>query len=146
MFGKKGVSPLIATVLLIAFSVALGAVVMTYSGSLGECGSVYIELVEKGGEPEVCLDGYDLIFTLENGPKEAISSFKLTYYGNLDATTIDLEETLGPGEVRKFTTEYNSNAFGALEKFKIVPVVIENGGQLICPSEKSIIVQGIPRC
>jgi flagellin-like protein len=146
MFGKKGVSPLIATVLLIAFSVALGAVVMTYSGSLGECGSVYIELVETGGEPDICLDDFELTFTLENGPKEAISSFKITYYGNLDAVTKDLEDTLGPGEVRKFTTEYNSKSLGAIEKIKIVPVVIENGGQLICPSEKSITIQGLPRC
>ena len=146
MFGKKGVSPLIATVLLIAFSVALGAVVMTYSGSLGECGNVYIELVETSGEPDICLDDFELTFTLENGPKEAISSFKITYYGNLDAVTTDLEDTLGPGEVRKFTTEYNSKSLGALEKIKIVPVVIENGGPLICPSEKSIIVQGLPKC
>ena len=121
MLGKKGVSPLIATVLLIAFSVALGAVVMTYSGSLGECGNVYIELVEKGGTPDICLDGYELKFTLENGPKEAISSFKLTYYGNLESMTEDLAETLGPGEARKFTVTYNANALGNIEKFKIVP-------------------------
>lgn len=147
MFGKKGVSPLIATVLLIAFSVALGAVVMTYSGSLGECGNVYIELVEKvDGDPDICMDDFEIKFTLENGPKEAISSFKLTYYGTLDSTTEDLLDTLGPGEVRKFTVEYNSRALGNLERMKIVPVVTENGGQIICPGDKSLTIEGLPRC
>ncbi len=52
--GRKGISPLIATVLLIAFAVALGAMIMNWSSNLlsesrieGECGKAKLSLVGK---------------------------------------------------------------------------------------------------
>ena len=69
MNGKKGVSPLIATVLLIAFAVALGAVVMNWGQSftkqtidntettqkttMGCSFDVSIKEVEINGEPQL---------------------------------------------------------------------------------------------
>src|SRR3989338_5405981 len=54
IMNKKAVSPLIATVLLIAFAVSLGAVLLTYMTSLGECGGVSIEIPTVDDEPQIC--------------------------------------------------------------------------------------------
>ena len=58
MLGKKGMSPIIATILLIAFAVALGAMIMNWSSSLvaggaldSKCGNVQLKV-----RSPVCLE------------------------------------------------------------------------------------------
>ena len=75
---KKGISPLVATVILIAFAVALGAVVMnlgaTITGprilSTKECQEVSIKLLEANAQPQVAFGGSGsqgfIEFTLDN--------------------------------------------------------------------------------
>ena len=51
MIGKKGMSPLIATILLMAFAVALGAVIMNWStGNISEggpdCSEIKVQIIE----------------------------------------------------------------------------------------------------
>jgi len=65
--GRRGISPLIATVLLIAFAVALGAVVMNFGRTLvggelptgaayGECAGVKVAIKDING-PQIKLEG-----------------------------------------------------------------------------------------
>src|SRR3989344_1722930 len=79
---KKGVSPLIATILLIAFAVALGTVIMNWGLSLGSssddpCAKVALELKKMVDNGEVCYgnrgaEGY-LNFVIENSGSTDIS-------------------------------------------------------------------------
>jgi len=49
VLGKKGMSPLIATVLLMAFAVALGGMIMNWSvdkGTGGDCDSINVKVVQ----------------------------------------------------------------------------------------------------
>jgi len=86
---KKGISPLIAAVMLMALVVSIGAVIMTWTkqyvgesldeadetlASEGVCGNdVYIELVEIDDEKQICFQNgtfsYNIDMTLSNGAK-----------------------------------------------------------------------------
>src|SRR3989344_5283518 len=88
---KKGVSPLIATILLIAFAVALGTVIMNWGLSLGSssddpCAKVALELKKMVDNGEVCYgnrgaEGY-LNFVIDNTGNGVI--FDFSAIGNLD--------------------------------------------------------------
>src|SRR3989338_9325373 len=79
---KKGVSPIIATILLIAFAVALGTVIINWGLSLGSssddpCAKVALELKKMVDNGEVCYgnrgaEGY-LNFVIENSGSTDIS-------------------------------------------------------------------------
>ena len=78
---KKAMSPLIATVLLIAFAVALGAMIMNWSADVvvddsvdleTACGSV---LIQNAGN--VCYADGQLSFTIRNAGKARINGIKL---------------------------------------------------------------------
>lgn|SRR3989338_6763963 len=145
---KKGVSPLIATVLLITFSVAVGAVIMTYSGSLGECGTILLEVSKINNQPKVCYnqDTASVEVTIENGPKEQLSKFKLTLEGSRNIDNRDLEEVFGKSETKKLIISYDKSSLGNLQKLKMVPVILEDGEELICPVSKALVIEGIQDC
>lgn len=75
---KKGISPLIATVLLIAFAVALGAVVMNWGKEYVQ--STAIDAREKGQAKQKCTST-DMEFIIVSGIP------KLCYVGNLTNAT-----------------------------------------------------------
>lgn len=148
MVNKKGVSPLIATVLLIAFAVSLGAVLLTYMTSLGECGSVSIEIPLLEGTPEICYNTntQKLEFTIENSGREDIEYLKLTLTGMVDVDNMDVEHTVPHSETERISIDYKRLSIGKLQKVKIIPVVIEDNEEVICPTEKTLTIEGIPDC
>lgn len=96
-FGKKAVSPLIATVLLIAFAVALGALVMnwgreyieqtqekvsTTSAQQSTCSfDVSMQLLKIGEKPCFDRSGRTFYAIIENGNYE-LTGYKVTVFGN----------------------------------------------------------------
>lgn len=145
---KKAVSPLIATVLLIAFAVSLGAVLLTYMTSLGECGGVSIEIAELEGEPLICYNSNTnkLDFTIENSGREDIEYLKLSLTGALNVDNVDVTRAIPRSETEKISVDYKMQYLGKLQKLKIVPVVFEDDDEVICPSEKILTIEGIPEC
>ncbi len=145
---KKAVSPLIATVLLIAFAVSLGAVLLTYMTSLGECGSVSIEISKMNDEPVICFNSNSnkLEFTIENSGREDVEYMKLTLTGALNVDNVDVSRAVPKSETEKIAVDYKMQSLGRLQKLKITPVVIEDDEEVICPSEKALIIEGIPEC
>jgi flagellin-like protein len=145
---KKAVSPLIATVLLIAFAVSLGAVLLTYMTSLGECGSVSMEIAELEGEPLICFNSNTnkLEFTVENSGRQDIEYMKLTLTGALNVENIDANRAVPRSETEKVSVDYKMQYLGRLQKLKIIPVTIEGDEEIICPSEKTLTIEGIPEC
>lgn len=148
IINKKGVSPLIATVLLIAFAVSLGAVLLTYMVSLGECGGLSIEIPVLEGTPEICYNTNtnQLEFTIENSGREDIEYLKLTLTGTVNVDNIDVEHAVPRSETERISIEYKMQYLGKLQKVKIIPVVIEGNEEVICPSAKTLTIEGIPDC
>lgn len=145
---KKAVSPLIATVLLIAFAVSLGAVLLTYMTSLGECGAVSIVIPSTGGNPDICYNSNSnkLEFTLENSGREDVEYLKLSLTGALNVDNVDVNKAIPRSETEKISVDYKMQYLGKLQKLKIIPVVSESSEEIICPSEKTLTIEGIPDC
>ena len=83
MFNKRGISPLFATILLIAFSIALGAVVMSWGEAYIEekaefakgvqevsrgCNNVFFSILSVKATPQICQKGNTIEVFLDNGP------------------------------------------------------------------------------
>ncbi|MFH1053299.1 MAG: archaellin/type IV pilin N-terminal domain-containing protein [Candidatus Woesearchaeota archaeon] len=144
--GKKGVSPIIAVVLLIAIVVGLGAVLMTISRSfmteteenIGEkteqmkCSTdVQIELVDK---VEETTPGTVYTFTIETGPYIDIDELIVTGIGSTDVLTATTDFTpLAKGRIGQYTATFASS-IGTMEMLKIVPAFNgDDGVSIPCP-------------
>ncbi len=81
MVNKKAISPLIATLLLIAFTVALGVMIMNFGKNIvddyGDCKSIQVELDDAPGSVCYLQDTSELSFTIVNKGKTDVSSFTI---------------------------------------------------------------------
>lgn len=146
---KKGISPLIATVLLIAFAVALGAVVMNWGRSYVEetakqsgqtsdakvtCAQkVKIEIVEVAKTPKICYnenEGYVEI-TLQNKGEVNLEGLLFNVLGD-EGTGIsyDVNETLERSRIKKYTIDYDTSEHGAIEFVQIIPKIDVSGSAI----------------
>ena len=132
---KKGLSPLIATILLIAFAVALGAVVMNIGRTtvLGPGADSTFSLIELGGKKQICNleNGPSSIleFTLKNGNQDEITDLQISIIGSKDIVNLGklLSQPIGRAETRKIAVGYDSSSVGQLKRVIITPVIIESG-------------------
>ena len=156
--GKKGVSPLIATVLLIAFAVALGAVIMNWGRSFVQerttdveettktetsCSlDVQLKVTEISGTPQVCYGGSGsngyIEFTIENQGKKAIESLGIVIGGSngiynnasLNSTSIILG-----GAVFKNIT-YDFSTYGPVRYITFIPSIDVGGATTVCSGSR----------
>ncbi|HII71893.1 TPA: hypothetical protein HA265_04020 [Candidatus Woesearchaeota archaeon] len=148
---KKGLSPLIAAVLLIVVVVGIGAVVtgivrnyvteskqtITEKSSDIKCGvEVDIEVPVVSEEMQICHDSVNNIinFTLENTGTATIDEIQIKFFGTSGFEAIDELSTNGvaigtwgtgmaAGETLKFNATYDSGAVGTLQQVNIIPRV-----------------------
>lgn len=101
---KKGISPLIATVLLIAFSVALGVIIMNWSlskieaGHANPCEAFLLELERPEPPISLCyeIESRHLKYQLRNAGDETIDRIRLIVSEPTTSQTIDLNVSLDP--------------------------------------------------
>ncbi len=160
---KRGVSPLIATVLLIAFAVALGAVVMNWGRSYTEqvadnvqkqgdvqlkCSQdVKLEVVELDDNPQFCLGEWGansyVNFTLRNPGTKKMESLQVTFIGETDvlvnSTVPNSSIAKEGGYSRKMSVGFPFSQVGKVKKVEIVPVVEINGIQSRCTGKGSTL-------
>lgn len=161
MKDKRAVSPLIATVLLIAFAVALGAVVMNWGHGqvqdTGACLDTEFTIEKIDSKPSICYvqgvrrpneqyPSNTLHIMASNQGSQAIDDIKLsliTESGEIINPLLD--EGLGAFETKKFRYSYNGN-FGGLRKVRIIPI-IETGTEetLICKEGVTEVIS-VPVC
>ncbi|MFW5852456.1 MAG: archaellin/type IV pilin N-terminal domain-containing protein [Nanoarchaeota archaeon] len=153
-FNKKGISPLIATVLLIAFAVALGAVVMNWGRSYVEetarqsgvtsdtkvtCAQkVRLEIVQVGRVPRICYNEDESVIeiTLQNKGEVELLGLLFNVLGTEGTgETVDIEETLQRSRIKKYEIEYSESEHGEAEFIQVVPKVQVTGSAV--PAECS---------
>ena len=150
---KKGFSPLIATVLLIAFAVALGAVIISSfqerlpdeeaSGAAppqrGCDSGVQIAISELEGVSQLCYaeqaeEPY-LHLNLENTGETDVKQIHLGIHGSDGIyTNKDLDATkmvAGVGGMLQ-KIPYSPAAYGSIERVIITPVVESGGSEEVC--------------
>ncbi|MFH1315895.1 MAG: archaellin/type IV pilin N-terminal domain-containing protein [Candidatus Woesearchaeota archaeon] len=170
---KRGVSPLIATVLLIAFAVALGAVVMNWgreyiedtqkdveikSAQTSACIiDVSLSLVKISDKPcyERTADGSDNIFhaIIENGDSTELTGYKITFIGdeetigNNGILTHEINDSIKQAEIISVDVEYGNLDATIIDIVKIVPKlkISGAGGETFC-TQSAIEIEDIRDC
>jgi len=130
---KRGISPLIATVLIIGFTIALAAVIMTWgSGFIKGMQKETEETAEKTmitatgvgfkiKDAEVKKD--ELRLLIENQNKMDIESFLVRIYGKDGTDTITINDKIEAYNIKKITAMFNVSAIGQVEEVEVLPVV-----------------------
>lgn len=160
---KKGVSPIIATVLLIAFAVALGAVVMNWGKGFVEntaktteektnlelaCQQELQLSVKKiSNIPKICYDSGNkyVEVMLENSGTVNITGMQYALFDSTGDSAILKNTTLsvGPGEVtRKVKIYYNDTTLsGSIVQIEFIPMIKPKGSitSQLCPKNNLVV-------
>lgn len=151
---KRGVSPLIATVLLIAFAVALGAVVMNWGRGYVESTAQFAQqksdlamqcsmevrakILTLDNVPQICYNSTHVKFTLENNGLTTLNQLQITLIGgNAVNTTLYTNLSLAQAEVKIFNVTYDNTTLGAIKQVRITP----GTKSILCP-ESAVTVSG----
>jgi flagellin-like protein len=158
---KRGISPLFATLLLIGFSIALGAVVMSYGQDYVEqqatfvqgtpevnsnvCESVDLQLINVKGVPQLCVNGANVELSLDNGPGARIDALQARVVGtdNIALTPNILKQPIAPAGALK--TMFSIAGVGTPQQIKLTPVLNTDAGQVFCP-DKAILTEDVRAC
>ena len=165
---RKAVSPLIATVLLIAFAVALGAVVMNWGRGYVEdtaniarersdievtCASeVNLKIVTIDSVPQIChndTDNKTVFFIVENRQSKKIEKIQARLIGDSTRVpyTADLgyEANLTTNQAKLLNFTYDDGTYGTPIQIKLTPYIKVGGTEVACPSS-SVIESNIKDC
>ncbi len=143
---KRGLSPLIATILLIAFAVALGAFVMSWGSTVdisGEidstqkCSETSLKLGVVNNFPQVYYGGEGnngfLEFTIENNGNQEIKGLIVWVVGEKETMISEIEKLqikIGYPLTKKLN--YNFNKYGEIKKIKFIPKITVNEEIVTC--------------
>ena len=146
IFGKKGVSPLIATVLLIAFAVALGAVVMNWGKDYVETTAknagdksnmelachqdIDIDIKEIQGVPKLCYNTSSTYveFILDNNGEKNIEGMRFVVFDSSSNMNIsnNLSFTIGAGGISKLT-RLTHGLNNSISQVEFIPMIKPKG-------------------
>jgi len=137
---RRGVSPLIATIMLIAFAVALGAVVMQFGAGLesSSCGAD-IQIIAESA----CIGASTIEVSVKNVGAADIGKLQFWVHGSDGAIKTQTSNVLlTRSSTDKTSVEYQKSAFGAPKKIEIIPF-LENGLQC---EENKVVTTRIGSC
>ncbi|MBI2652438.1 hypothetical protein HYX00_03135 [Candidatus Woesearchaeota archaeon] len=155
---KKGVSPLIATILLIAFAVALGSVVMNWGLNLNlgksadKCRNVEIK-IRNIDSAEVCFGGFGtngyIHFIIDNAGTADISGLAVWIVGDKGTNLFDLDNiSIKKGSLydkKDKEVAYDFSRFGNIKQVQFIPKIKSEQATEICP-KNAIKVEKIGIC
>lgn len=149
---KRGISPLVATVLLVGFTLALAIVIWMWAGGFleeraqkaGKVANVEISCATEVGFSvvEACKEGDLLKLTIENRKNLPLNGFIVRIEDGDDFEVKSIVQEIGKLEVGALTTEINLNPQSLL----LVPqILIGTGEEASCP-KSSIRVDDVQTC
>ncbi len=162
-FSKRGMSPLIATLLLIATAVAIGTSIMSWGITFyGEqttrskqellCSRMELEVNKIGDVQQICYDAQSnkISFTVTNKANIAIDAFIVWIVSkdtSKDIYVSDLNQVLKPGYPLKKEINYDFNVYGAINQVHLIPKIkkLNSEEQMICSDEK-LVLENIRPC
>jgi uncharacterized membrane protein YwzB len=153
MLGKRGIAPLLATVLLIVLAVGLGVVVMNFGRAQIEIAAqcsvdIGLDSVELNGKEQVCFDRDNnrLFFIVENGAQIDIESLRLRVIGEQAILAQDVDSSFIAKEnsLLKYVG-YDTSKYGEARQIRLTPRVTLYDEVITC-KEQSVEFEEIRDC
>ncbi len=130
-FNKKGVSPLIASVLLIGFAIILSIIVITYSNQQTLSLQRSTEKIISSSVPinfeikqATSIDLQKIRLLVQSNSQTSINSFIIRLYGDKGTQSANING-VNPLETSFIETTYNYNLVGNINKIELIPKTIE---------------------
>ncbi|OYT32639.1 hypothetical protein DRJ22_02005 [Candidatus Woesearchaeota archaeon] len=162
---KRAISPLIATILLVAVSVGLGALVMSwgeeYIAQRAEfvhtpqerqmigCERVQLSIIKINNILQVCksLEKNAIEVWLDNGPDVELYNIHARIAGTagVDVREEILEAPLARENAVKVSIPYDINKVGEVLQVKLTPKIYVGNKVISCP-DNAVRVERIPDC
>lgn len=147
--GRRGISPLIATVLLIAFAVSIGTMIMNWGKdavAAGDCSETRLEVQMINEKPMFCYDTLNnkVNVMIKNVGSTDIDRLKMRVitpdFGSEDKDIAD--SAIKAGDITSKNIDYvHSGQF----RVEILPVITLAGKEKIC-ADKEVFIDDIGRC
>ena len=151
LMDKRGISPIVATLLLISFAIALGVVIMTFGKAQVELEAqcpinIGLKLANIGGEEQLCYQNGELKFTLENGVNINVDGLIVNIIGTNRAETFELNDAvMSKAGIFLGNVPYNLASGGEIRQVKISPKIVLYDEEQICP-DKALIIEKVRNC
>jgi hypothetical protein len=134
---KRGMSPLMATALLIAFAITFGIFAMVLGGKIEEshseqginwtevCSQADLEFFSLRYNPYLCIDTEEDVvrFIVVNKGKHPIEKIQVVLVGDKVVFREILKEPLGPHYLYEGNISYDVDQFGMIKEIQFLPRV-----------------------
>ena len=154
---KRGLSPLISTLLLVFAAIAVGIIVMNWGRATLEenakCAiDTKMDLVYFNNEPQVCYGGSGdkgvIHFIVENGPSIEVERLHFRAIGEKGVLTTELDDSnidIGSSIIKDIP--YDFDLFGNIRQIKITPMLVlyPQEPPLLC-TEQGLVMENIKPC
>ena len=152
-FGKAGIAPIVATLVLVVFAVVFGVVIMNFGRAAvqqeSECTiDIGLEFSEIGGQTEICFDRAKEIirFTVENGVNMDVSGVTVNVIGTEKAESFALSDAkMSKAAVYLGDVGYNVGSNGEIRQIKIVPKIVPFDEEVVC-SKQALTAENVRDC
>jgi len=158
---RRGLTPLVATILLVAFSVGLGALVMSWGEEYIEekaefvqgtaeirsgCDAARIDIIHISGVPQACLSANGVDLWIDNGPDIELYNIQARIVGTDGVDTVEdiLEQPLLKANAARTTLQLNPT-IGTIRQIKLTPKIWTGSDIAICP-QSALNVERLPPC
>lgn len=146
-----GITPLMATFVLISFAIALGVGIMSFAKAEVEEGaqcplSIGLRLASIGEVKQLCYDAAQkqVSFVVENGVNTAVSGLIVSVIGDTQADTFELATSIPRAGSYVGTVPYDADVAGEIRQIKITPqMTLEES--LIC-LEEALVFETVRVC
>ncbi len=136
---KRGIAPIISTVVLIGFAIALGGVVISwgkvsYDVEVAECGSMGLSDVTLEGNSMACLSEDVLELTVQNTGSELVAGIKGSLLSEAGVEVVELSDVVRAGEFSQLFVALPAG-LGKLNKAFFTPGFRDVEGITYCPQQ-----------
>lgn len=135
---KKAMSPLLSTIILIGFAIALGGIVMSWGKSgytvakpVVECKQTSLSLISYGENKGICSKDNKLYFSIQNNGEIDLDGIKISILGNNEIYSSTIDKQINVAEIVKLDLEYQNIV--KIEKVIFTPRFIYLDKERLCP-------------
>ncbi|MBR9699884.1 hypothetical protein GOV09_05490 [Candidatus Woesearchaeota archaeon] len=130
---KKGITPLVSTILLLGFAIGLGTLVMSW-GAVKDfsCKEVELGIVTLEERKEICLTPSSIEAVVENNGPTHIDRLKIVLLTQDAVLTEEMTEGIAPGSFKKVSFPLSGLEVTQILKIRVIP----SSGEEDCISKR----------